>query len=303
MAVKNAAKSDEATALRRRWRAPAKVNLTLHILGRDVAGWHELDSLVAFAGCSDWLDFAPGRELDLTVAGPRAAQVGANADNLVMRAAKALAARIPTLRLGHFHLHKTLPAAAGLGGGSADAAAALRALAQANALSLDDPRVLDAATATGSDVAVCLHPRMRMMAGRGERVGPPLRLAPLFAVLANPGVGVATSAVFAALNLPRGAAAAWPPAPRLGEGASQKQLRRDLLGGRNDLQAAAIALAPEIAHALQTLERQRGAWLARMSGSGATCFALFERRRDAVEAADKINLAFPNWWVKPTLLR
>ena len=178
-------------------RAPAKINLTLRVIGRRGDGYHEIESLVAFAGLRDRLSLAPGGELALTVAGPTAAQAGADADNLVLKAARALAARIPTLGLGAFVLDKELPVAAGLGGGSADAAAALRLLGRANGLAGDDPRLGEAARATGADVPVCLDPRVRVMRGIGEVLSAPLDLPPLPAVLANPGVALATKAVFA----------------------------------------------------------------------------------------------------------
>ena len=180
-----------------RWtRAPAKVNLTLRVLGLRPDGYHELESLVAFAGISDWLGFEPGPDLALKVEGPNAADSGPLDDNLVLRAARALGARVPGLTLGRFRLVKRLPTAAGLGGGSADAAAALRILAQANGLPFDDPRLREAAAQTGADTPVCLESRAREMAGAGERLGPLLRLPPLFAVLANPRVPAPTGAVF-----------------------------------------------------------------------------------------------------------
>ena len=145
-----------------RWqRAPAKINLTLRVLGRRDDGYHELESLVAFAGLGDWLGFEPDDDLTLEVFGPRADQTGPVEENLVMRAARALAAHAPGLRLGRFRLIKRLPAAAGLGGGSADAAAALRLLADESGLSIDDPRVRASALATGADVLACLSPQAR----------------------------------------------------------------------------------------------------------------------------------------------
>lgn len=288
---------------RRVWRAPAKVNLTLHILGRRDDGWHELDSVVAFAGVGDRLGFDPGPALDLIVEGPTAAAAGAIGDNLILRAARELRDRAPGLRLGRFHLRKRLPVAAGLGGGSSDAAAALRALAAENGLALDDPRVLAAARATGSDVPVCLDPRARMMRGLGESVGPALRLPPLFAVLANPGVAVATPSVFARLGLARGAPSGLGASPEPSPGAERGSTLALLQQGRNDMQAGACALAPAISEALAALVSAPGAVLARMSGSGATCFALFEDCRAAARAAHALRRAHPGWWVKPTLLR
>src|ERR1700722_12578316 len=159
-------------------RAPAKVNLPLHVLGRRPDGWHQLDSLVAFAGCCDWLSFEPGEPLSLSVDGPTAEAAGESGDNLILRAARALQDRAPEIRLGRFRLTKNLPVAAGLGGGSSDAAAGLRALAHANDLAADDPRLIAAAQATGADVPVCLEARARTMAGLGERLGPLLQLPP-----------------------------------------------------------------------------------------------------------------------------
>jgi 4-diphosphocytidyl-2-C-methyl-D-erythritol kinase len=156
--------------------APAKVNLTLHVLGRRPDGYHEIESLVTFAGLGDRLTFRPGERLALAVSGPTGAAAGASEDNLVIRAARALATRVDGLRLGGFALDKQLPVAAGLGGGSSDAAAALRLLAQVNGLSLDDERLRAAAQATGADVPVCLDPRARMMRGIGEILSDPMTL-------------------------------------------------------------------------------------------------------------------------------
>jgi 4-diphosphocytidyl-2-C-methyl-D-erythritol kinase len=285
------------------WRAPAKVNLTLHVLGRRADGWHDLDSLVAFAGCGDWLSFEPGPALDLRVDGPTAAAAGAIGDNLILRAARALHDRAPGLRLGRFHLRKALPVAAGLGGGSSDAAAALRALADENGLALDDPRLLAAARATGSDVPVCLDPHARMMRGLGETLGPPLRLPALFAVLVNAGVAVATPAVFARLGLAAGASSGFGASPTPPAGADRPTTLALLRDGRNDMQPGACALAPAIAETLAALSAIGGAAVVRMSGSGATCFALFEDCRAAARASRAVRLAHPGWWVKATALR
>ena len=177
--------------------APAKVNLTLRVLGRRSDGYHDIESLVAFADFGDRLSFLRGDKLTLAVEGPSAAEAGGGDDNLVLKAARALAAQCPDLVLGAFSLDKRLPVAAGLGGGSSDAAAALRLLAKANRLPLDDPRLYAAARATGADVPVCLDPRPRIMRGIGEMLSAPLSLPPLPAVLVNPGVALATKAVFA----------------------------------------------------------------------------------------------------------
>lgn len=302
-------------------RAPAKINLTLHVLGRRADGYHELESLVAFAGVADLLTLGPGPSLSLTVTGPTAGAAGPPERNLVVRAAEALRARRPALRVGAFHLVKRLPAAAGIGGGSSDAAAALRLLAAANELTVADPDVVAAARDTGADVPVCLEPRARLMRGAGEEVGPPLLLPPLFAVLVNPGVALATAQVFRALGLSVGeartdATADCPPLRR-GEGPARPdgghragaaatgraELLSFLAQARNDLEPPAITLAPGIAEALGRLRATDGCRLARMSGSGATVFGLYDDCRAASGAARALRAAEPGWWVKPTVLR
>jgi 4-diphosphocytidyl-2-C-methyl-D-erythritol kinase len=275
--------------------APAKVNLTLRVLGRRPDGYHELLSLVVFADCADRLTFTPGGELRLNVAGSRAAQSGDNADNLVLKAARALAQRIPGLVLGEFKLEKNLPVAAGLGGGSADAAAALRLLARANDLAPDDPRLYEAARATGADVSVCLDPHPRMMYGIGEKLSAPLSLPPLHAVLVNPGVALATKEVFA------GWTRAVQPAPPFdlaaGETESEEQFLRRLEVEPNDLENPAIRLAPIVAKVLSELRALSGCRLARMSGSGATCFGLFASAAAACDAAEILRGKYRHWWV------
>ncbi len=287
-----------------RWfRAPAKINLTLHVLGRRTNGYHDIESLVAFAGICDWLGYEPGHDLELEVCGPRALEAGTVSENLVLRAARALARRIPGLTLGRFRLLKRLPAAAGLGGGSSDAAAAFRALADANGLLIEDERLRAAALETGADVPVCLAPRARMMSGIGDRLGPLVPPPRMFAVLVNPGVAVPTRQVFEALGLPSGStvkssnqafAASDPNAPFTFDA---------LASGRNDLEGVALRAAPAIAEALEVLSRVPEAKLIRMSGSGATCFALFDNRRSAATARFRIAADRPDWWVKATVLR
>ena len=281
------------------WRAPAKVNLSLHVLGRRVDGYHELESLVAFACVGDVLTFSPGDGLGLTVEGPTATEAGPDEDNLVLRAARALSALVPGLRLGRFALRKKLPVAAGLGGGSSDAAAALRALAFHNGLSGDDPRLAEAAEATGADVPVCLDPRARRMSGIGERLGPALGLKPIAAVLVNPRAASPTPAVFAGMGLARGQAS--------GAAAFAEALDGDAVAalalGRNDMQASAERITPAISETLEILRGDRNARLVRMSGSGATCFALYGDRHAASRAARRLRELRPGWWVRATLLR
>ncbi|MDB5512237.1 MAG: 4-(cytidine 5-diphospho)-2-C-methyl-D-erythritol kinase [Enterovirga sp.] len=284
-------------------RAPAKVNLTLHVLGRRHDGYHVLESLVVFAGVADRLHLQPGGGLSLSVAGPKAAAAGPDDDNLVLRAARALAERRPGLTLGAFTLTKNLPAAAGIGGGSSDAAGALRLLARLNGLAIDHPDVVAAARATGADVPVCLDPRARMMRGIGDEIGPPVPLPPLFAVLANPGVAVPTPEVFRRLGLAKGGSTGSAAHPDAGGIADAVRLVETLGATRNDLEPPARAAAPEIGAALGRLAEQPGCRLARMSGSGATVFGIYDDCRAASRAARVVSRAEPGWWVKATVLR
>jgi 4-diphosphocytidyl-2-C-methyl-D-erythritol kinase len=286
--------------------APAKVNLTLRVIGRRPDGYHEIESLVAFASIGDALAFAPGARLALTLRGPTAADAGEPGDNLVLKAVQALAKQVSGLKLGSFVLSKRLPVAAGLGGGSADAAAALRLIARHNRLAPDDPCLMAAARATGADVPVCLDPRPRLMRGAGEVLSPPLRLARLPALLVNPGVSVPTRDVFAALNAPplakdaSSAAAPVLPAALALEGHEKaRDALLDFLSREaNDLEAVAVSLHPIIADALAALRALPGCRLARMSGSGATCYALFDSSRAATAAGRALRAAYPKWWIR-----
>jgi 4-diphosphocytidyl-2-C-methyl-D-erythritol kinase len=282
-------------------RAPAKINLTLHVLARRADGYHALESLVAFAGIADDLRLDPGPRLSLTVSGPTAALAGNDADNLVLKAARLLAERVDGLAVGTFHLVKRLPVAAGIGGGSSDAAAALRLLAQLNGLPLSHPALREAARLTGADVPVCLEPQARMMRGVGEELGPALPLPPLFAVLVNPRVPVETPAVFKALGLPPGQVldGSRHPVPETG---SLEALLRCLEAARNDLEPPALTVQPVIGEALRLVSRTTGCRLARMSGSGATVFGLFEDAASAADAARLILGIRPDWWVEATIL-
>src|SRR4029077_15070770 len=223
--------------------APAKVNLTLHVLGRRTDGYHEIESLVAFADIGDRLTLAPGGTLGLIVHGPTAEAAGASGDNLVLKAARALAERVLGLRLGQFRLDKQLPVAAGLGGGSADAAAALRLLARAGELSPDDSRLYAAAAATGAAVRVCLDPRARIMRGIGEILSGSIALRELPAVLVNPGVAVPTRDVVSALGAPplKAPARADDFSAISADAASLVSL---LTARRNDLEIPAIKIQP-----------------------------------------------------------
>jgi 4-diphosphocytidyl-2-C-methyl-D-erythritol kinase len=280
--------------------APAKVNLTLRVIGRRRDGYHNLESLVAFAGVGDRLEFVPGGPLALEVTGPFAAIVGSPAGNLVLKAARALELLSAGLVLGRFALTKELPVAAGLGGGSADAAAALRLIARANGLARDDARLMAAARATGADVPVCVDPRPRVMGGIGEVLSQPLDLPALPAVLVNPGVALATKDVFAA----------FAAAPRrsgfdvniVRSIAATAAVIDALAGATNDLEPAAMSLCPPVADVLAALRATPGCRLARMSGSGATCFGLYASEGEAATAAQAVAQAHRDWWVRASVL-
>lgn len=266
--------------------APAKVNLVLHVTGRRADGYHLLDSLVVFADVGDRLTAAPDEALLLNVTGPRAAGVPLDGTNLVLRAA-ALLAPGRGARIG---LEKHLPAAAGIGGGSSDAAAAFRVLSRLWGVPLPAP---DAVLPLGADVPVCLAARGARMQGIGERLTPLPTLPPLWLVLVNPGVPVPTGPVFAAL-----ARRDNPPLPQaLPRLADAAELAGWLHTCRNDLEPPARALVPAVGQAIAALAAQRGCLLARMSGSGATCFGLFATAADAAQAARALRVAAPGWWV------
>jgi 4-diphosphocytidyl-2-C-methyl-D-erythritol kinase len=283
-------------------RARAKVNLTLHVLGRRGDGFHDLESLVAFADCADGLAFSPAGDFSLSVTGPRAADCGDLSDHLGAKAARLLGERVPQLTSGAFVLDKHLPAAAGIGGGSADAAATLRLLAGANGLATDDPRVIAAAQAAGADVPVCLLSSGCMMRGAGEKVTP-MPLPRLPCVLINPGVPVPTKDVFAAIGLKAGDTFAPPPGSAAAVGWPQGSAEpaawlAAIRSGRNDLEPVAVKIQPVIAEVLSQLSAAKGCTLSRMSGSGATCFGLFDSDASAASAAAALKSAHPKWWVE-----
>ena len=281
--------------------ARAKVNLTLRVNGRRADGYHDLESVVAFADCADRLTLSPGPDLDLTMSGPLAQACGDTSDNLVLKAARLLAERIPNMKAGSFSLDKALPVAAGIGGGSADAAAALRLLAQLNGLAIDDPRVIEVAQLTGADVPVCINSLGCVMSGVGETLEP-LSLPTMPCVMVNPGVPVATKDVFAALGLRNGelrvgASDVLLQKPWPDEQASLEDWVEALAASSNDLEAPALRVQPVIGEVISALNATNGAWLARMSGSGATCFAIYENTADAGRAAETIRRDHPTWWV------
>ena len=267
--------------------APAKINLTLHVTGRRDDGYHLLDSLVVFAGVGDRLRLTPADATHLTVGGPFAAGVPADGTNLILRAAALLDG--PPVAI---HLDKCLPPASGIGGGSADAAATLRVLTAMG----HRPAIPDFAQAVlglGADVPVCLAGKACRMQSIGERLSAAPALPPLWLVLVNPGCPVPTGAVFAALRGRFG-----PGMGVLPERFDDAQTLADWLGQcRNDLQPPALTLARPVGDALVALEGQRACLLARMSGSGGTCFGLFADQAGAHAGSARIAAAEPGWWV------
>jgi 4-diphosphocytidyl-2-C-methyl-D-erythritol kinase len=275
--------------------APAKINLTLHVTGRRADGYHLLDSLVAFAGVGDEVIAEAGDGLSLRVEGPMAGALaddggaGGGGDNLVLRAARLLDNRGRGARLT---LVKRLPVASGIGGGSSDAAAAVRALARLWGGGVPGVAAL---AALGADVPVCMGARAARMRGIGEAVEA-TALPPVHAVLVNPGVAVPTAAVFTGL-VSRDNPAMPEGLPRLPDFAA---LVAFLSLCRNDLEAPAMAAEPVIGDVLSALRAMPGCALARMSGSGATCFGLFGVAGAAESAARAIAVERPGWWVVAT---
>ena len=271
--------------------APAKVNLFLHVTGRRADGYHLLDSLAVFGPAFDTVAAAPAADLGLALDGPFGATLAAEPDNLVLRAARTLAARAGVAANAALTLTKRLPVASGIGGGSADAAAALRLLNRVWGAGLDEAVLMELAAPLGADIPVCVPSRPARMQGVGEVIGPAPRLPECGLLLVNPGLPLATPAVFKAraasgAGFSREAAlpVSWPDAATMA---------RDLARLDNDLEAPAIALCPPIAEVLAALRALPGALLARMSGSGATCFALFATPAAAQAAEAMLPAA---WW-------
>jgi len=287
--------------------APAKINLFLHVLGRRPDGYHDLESLVVFArdaAAADHLKIDPApADLSLQLDGPFAAGLAAApGDNLVLRAAAALRQATGCAAGAALTLTKNLPVASGIGGGSADAAAALHGLNALWGLGLDGRALAVIGRGLGADLPVCLMGQPSLMTGTGETLAPCPPLPPLWAVLVNPGVTLSTGAVFGALNGRADGAAPPLRPPSLRPAASAADLAIQLRQCRNDLEGPARFLCTEIDPVLVSLRAQGGCLLARMSGSGATCFGLFGAARQAQVAAAALQRAHPDWWVCHTSL-
>ncbi len=285
--------------------APAKVNLALHVTARRKDGYHLLDSVVAFADVGDVLQARRADGFRLELAGSEAGALSADADNLVLKAAQALNNAWPETFGGcHFRLEKHLPVASGIGGGSADAAAALRAMIRLYGpppVREPDEALSQIALEIGADVPVCLAGHACRMRGIGEDIAPIAAFPELQGLLVNPRVAVSTAAVFSRLGLAPGGTGFPPLAEPLPEGNAETWLQW-LMRQRNDLQSPACACAPEIAACLSLLKELPDVRLVRMSGSGATCFALFDDEAAALRAARMVQNQRPQWWVAPVRL-
>lgn len=278
--------------------APAKLNLTLDVVGRRADGRHELDSIVVFTAAGDRLHFEAAPDLSLDLQGPFASSLAGEPDNLVLRAARRLAVAAECPAAARMTLRKELPVAAGLGGGSADAAATLRGLRRLWRLPLDDGELEQLAGELGADVPVCVRARPARMRGIGERLEPLAEWPSLDLVLVNPMVSLATADVFAEIGA---------TGPVDGDGERQPGASPSgdavldwLQRGRNDLEAPACRLQPVIEEVLAALAAQSGCQLARMSGSGATCFGLFTDAALRDRARDRLSRDRPAWWIVAT---
>ncbi|MFO1015604.1 MAG: 4-(cytidine 5'-diphospho)-2-C-methyl-D-erythritol kinase [Caulobacteraceae bacterium] len=286
--------------------AGAKVNLFLHVGAPEADGFHPLESLVAFATFGDQLILTPSDDLGFSVSGPFAAGLNGASDNLVTRARDAMLALA-----GHedaaFHLEllKDLPVASGIGGGSADAAATMRLLKRVLRFpahrQADAARLSAIARELGSDVPVCFAHEPAIMRGRGEQLFPPPVFPDLPCVLVNPGVPTPTGEVFRAYD--RMGAGALPPLPEFPDAFRPREAAAALANFRNDLEAPAIGLCPSIGEVLDALRAQSMTLMARMSGSGATCFALCVSDEDAEMLAYVIKRRHEAWWVQPCRLK
>lgn len=273
-----------------RERAPAKLNLDLRVTGRRADGYHLLDSLIVFLDLADELTLAPTASLELSAHGPMAGDLPTGDGNIVLRAARALADAMGVTRGAAITLDKRLPVAAGIGGGSADAAAALRGLCRLWGVRPEPEVLARLALGLGADVPACLDGRPLRMRGVGERLDPLADPPPLDLVLVNPRRPLATADVFRTLRVP-------PGRPEEPSSALDLAPLDRLQRSRNDLEAPARALLPEIGRVLEALRETRGCRLARMSGSGPTCFGRFADPPAAQAAALELARRYPGWWV------
>lgn len=273
--------------------ARSKVNLYLHVTGKRADGYHLLESLVVFPEFGDRITIQKGKELTLEVRGPFAHLIGDTEENLVLKAAHLLKTECRTDEGAHITLEKNLPVAAGIGGGSADAAAALKILNQLWGIDLSDDKLSRIGLVLGADVPACLFGKPAIMAGIGERISGIQEFPKFFMLLVNSGNSISTRNVFNRLKIER------EVSPSVDfTGMTTQNLFAGLTSMRNDLEVPALEIAPVIEDVLSAIRKQKDCYLARMSGSGATCFGLFEGNEAAEEAANALQACHPDWWVQ-----
>jgi 4-diphosphocytidyl-2-C-methyl-D-erythritol kinase len=275
--------------------APAKINLYLHVVGRRPDGYHLLDSLIVFAEAGDAVQAAPAADLSLAIDGPFAGKLAADEDNLVLRAARGLRELVGAKAGARLTLTKNLPVASGIGGGSADAAATLRALAALWNVTPDRAALEALALKLGADVPVCLDSKPSFIGGIGEEIAPAGALPPMHMMLVNPGIATPTPAVFRARTAGFSQPARWIAPPT-----DAHALAEALKLRRNDLSDPAIIVTPVIRDVLASIAGTKDCLLARLSGSGATCFGLYATRDAAEAARQRIAAAHPAWWAVAT---
>ncbi|MEO0411196.1 MAG: 4-(cytidine 5'-diphospho)-2-C-methyl-D-erythritol kinase [Pseudomonadota bacterium] len=270
--------------------APAKINLFLEVVGKRADGYHHLQSLMVFCDVGEYVEVAPAAISQFTIGGPMASGLMPGNDNLVQRAAKAFLNAAGLTQPVAIHLHKDMPVSSGIGGGSADAAATLRALDLLFNQPLSRSELLSISASLGADVPACFYSAPMCLNGVGAELTPAdLAIEFSYIVLANPGVGMSTPAVFTALGA--------GPLPQVVPILDSKWTLAACINRRNDLMAPAVALCPQVQSCLDALTALPHVRLARMSGSGATCFAAFESEHHAASAVQGLRDRFPEWWI------
>ena len=277
--------------------APAKINLYLHITAKRDDNYHFIESLIVFANCGDKITVTPSEKFGLQINGQFAPYIKPNDDNLVIKAAMLLAKASGIKPTGNIKLTKNLPIASGIGGGSADAAAALLALRKLWDVPISNEDMSHLAIQLGADVAICLHGTASIVAGIGEKINPAPILPKFWLVLVNPNLLVPTAEVFAAYKDKFSI-----PQPINTQPKDLEELISLLSNRGNDLTVASISIAPVIKEVIEVLEATPNTVLSRLSGSGATCFAIFKTKSDAEAAARKLARKYPKWWVRATSL-
>ena len=277
--------------------APAKINLYLHVTGKRDDGFHLIESLVAFADCGDNISVTPSDKLKLTIKGPFSGDLEASHDNLVIKAAILLANFAGIKAKADIILTKELPVASGIGGGSADAAATLHALTKLWNISISSNDLHLIGKNLGSDVPVCLKSATSIITGVGENIIPMTKFPELWAILVNPKISVSTAEVFANYHNEFSTPQTYTANPQ-----NPQEVANFLSGYRNDLTSAALQVAPIIGDVLRAVETTENQLLTRISGSGATCFALFKTKSAAITAMEFLRTKYPMWWVKTVSL-